>query len=248
MSKSESEIIYGLHPVIEAIKSGRELDRVFLKAGIKGRSANDLAGLLKQFGIPYQWVPEERLNRFTRKNHQGVVALVALVEFKNIEEIIPMLYEAGRIPYLIVLDGVTDVRNFGAIARTAECMGADALIIPESGSARINADAIKTSAGALNHISVCRVKNMKETIVFLKNSGIRIFAANEKASESFLKADFSHPSALVLGAEDRGISPVLLKLSDNQINIPLSGSLNSLNVSVASGIIMYEMVRQRKGI
>ncbi|MBN2348041.1 MAG: 23S rRNA (guanosine(2251)-2'-O)-methyltransferase RlmB [Bacteroidales bacterium] len=243
--KSQSEIIFGLHPIMEAIKSGKELEKVYLKTGLKGPLSSELIQMLGQARTPYQWVPVERLNRFTRKNHQGAVALLSLIEFKDIEEIVTATFEAGKNPFIVVLDEVTDIRNFGAIARTAECAGADAIVIPEKGAAQINADAIKTSAGALHHIPVCRVKNINQTIRFFKNSGLRVYAATEKASEDYYFADYTVPLALVMGAEDRGISDEILNIADTLVKIPVKGAVNSLNVSVAAGVFIFEILRQR---
>ncbi len=238
--------IYGLRPLIESIKAGKEIDRVLIQKGLKGELFPELFELIRQFQIPFQNVPIEKLNRLTRKNHQGIVAFVSSITYQPITEIVPAIYELGQVPLILILDGVTDVRNFGAIARTAECAGVHAIIIPEQGAAQINADAMKTSAGALNNIPVSRVKNLNETIDFLKNSGLQIVAATEKAKTFYNAINFTVPTAIILGAEDSGVSPAYIKKSDLSVKIPILGKTESLNVSVATAILVYEAVRQRQ--
>lgn len=237
--------IFGIRSVIETIKSGKEIERILIKKGLKGELFSELNGLIKKHQIPTQFVPSEKIDRVTKKNHQGVIAYLSVVIYQNIEEIIPRLFEEGRNPFILILDQITDVRNFGAICRTAECAGVDAILIPEKGSAQINADAIKTSAGAINYLSICRVKNLVSTIKFLKNSGIRILAATEKAEEIYFKGNFADPIGIVLGSEEFGVSPEVLKISDYLIKIPILGKIQSLNVSVAASIVIYEAVKQR---
>jgi 23S rRNA (guanosine2251-2'-O)-methyltransferase len=244
-SKTNSSIVFGIRPIIEAIKSGKEIEKVLMQPGLKGELFPELSKLIKQFNIPYQKVPVEKLNRITTKNHQGVIAFISPIEYNNIENLLPIIFEQGKIPLILVLDRITDVRNFGAIARTAECAGVDAIIISDKGNAPVNADAIKTSAGALNIIPVCRTKNLKDTLQYLKNSGLTIFAATEKGNEFYYSNDFSTPCAIVMGSEEDGISGEYLKLCDKKIKIPIIGNISSLNVSVASGIIIYEALRQR---
>jgi 23S rRNA (guanosine2251-2'-O)-methyltransferase len=195
--------------------------------------------------VVYQFVPIEKINRITRKNHQGVVALLSPVDFYRIESLLPGIYEAGKDPFLLVLDQITDVRNFGAIVRTAECAGVHAVIIPEKGMAGIGADAVKTSAGAIHHMPVCRTDNLPKTIRYLKDSGIRIIAANEKSSRLYIKAEMNTPLAIILGSEEKGISHQLLDLADQQVKIPVLGKIESLNVSVAAALLVYEAVRQK---
>lgn len=238
--------IYGLRPLIESIKAGKEIDRVLIQKGLKGELFPELFELIRQFQIPFQNVPIEKLNRLTRKNHQGIVAFVSSITYQPITEIVPAIYELGQVPLILILDGVTDVRNFGAIARTAECAGVHAIIIPEQGAAQINADAMKTSAGALNNIPVSRVKNLNETIDFLKNSGLQIVAATEKANTFYNAINFTLPTAIILGAEDSGVSPAYIKKSDLSVKIPILGKTESLNVSVATAVLVYEAVRQRQ--
>jgi len=196
-------------------------------------------------GIPVQYVPVEKINRITRKNHQGVIAILSIISYARIEQIIPSLYESGEVPFIILLDGITDVRNLGAIIRTAESAGAHTLIIPEKGSATPNTDTIKTSAGALFHLPICRTKNLKYSLNFLKESGLQIIAAHEEAETPYYMTDFTLPSVIILGAEDKGISKQVMDAVDQQVNIPMAGKTSSLNVSVAGAILMYEVVRQR---
>jgi len=243
--KSRSEYIFGLRPAIEAINAGKSIERVFLKNDIKGDLASELFILLKKNDIPFQRVPLEKLNRITRKNHQGIISFISPIEYVKIEGLIPLLYEQGKIPALLILDGVTDVRNFGSIARTAECAGLDAIIIPERGAAQINADAVKTSAGALYNIPVCRTRDLVKTVTFLKESGIQVVAVSEKSQQIYFNSDLTLPTALIMGAEDTGISAELIRHADLHLSIPIKGKINSLNVSVATGIMVYELVKQR---
>jgi 23S rRNA (guanosine2251-2'-O)-methyltransferase len=243
--QKESDFIFGLRPVIEAIKAGKQLDRLLVREGLQGSLYHELMVAVRENGISYQVVPEERIDLITRKNHQGIIAWLSLIEFQHIDNILPAIYEKGEDPFLILLDSVTDVRNFGAIVRTADCMGAHAIIIPEKGSARITADAIKTSAGALHTFPVCREKSMVRTTEYLKESGLKIICADEKNGISISKTNLTGPALVVMGSEDKGISRELLSLASEKVSIPMSGNIASLNVSVASGIILYEIVRQR---
>ena len=243
--KSGEEFIYGLRPLIEAIESGREIERVYIRKNLQGDLYQELADLIRKRGIPYQLVPVEKLNRITRKNHQGIVAHVSHISYYSIDQVIPEIYEKGEDPLVILLDSVTDVANFGAIARTAECAGVHALVVPWHGSAPVNSDSLKTSAGALNMIPVCRVKNIHYTVKFLKNSGLKIVSATGAAEKLYSNAGLTGPLAIIVGSEDKGIDPGLLKISDELVRIPLVGHIASLNVSVAAGIIIYEVLRQR---
>jgi 23S rRNA (guanosine2251-2'-O)-methyltransferase len=204
--------------------------------------------VIKEYGVVSQRVPVERINRITQKNHQGVVAFLSPVAYHNLDDLIPSLFEAGKLPFVVALDGITDVRNFGAIARTCECSGVDAIIIPEKNSVSVNADAVKTSAGALLHIPVVRVKNLNKAIKQLKESGLMIVGATEKGSKNYTTFDYTVPTAIVMGAEDTGISNENLRECDYLAAIPMFGQINSLNVSVAAGILIYEVVRQRSDI
>ena len=239
-----NQMIFGLHPVLEAIEAGREISKVLLRKGLEGDMYRKLTAALRKNEIPSQAVPAEKLNRITRKNHQGVIAFVSPVEYSRIENLVPLLFEKGETPFIAVCEGVTDTRNVGAIARTAECAGAHAILLPAKGSAMISADAVKASAGALNHIAVCRTDNMKATLIFLKNSGLKIIAATEKAGDVYHQADLTGPAALLLGAEDTGIPAEYLRIADVIVKIPVRGNISSLNVSAAAAVIMCEMVKQ----
>ncbi|MDP7566864.1 MAG: 23S rRNA (guanosine(2251)-2'-O)-methyltransferase RlmB, partial [Flavobacteriales bacterium] len=205
----------------------------------------ELWKLVRLKRINYKHVPLEKINRLTRKNHQGVFAFISPIDFHNIEDVVPSLYEQGKNPLILVLDRITDVRNFGAIARTAECAGVDAIIIPEQNAAAINADAIKTSAGALHKITVCRTWNLKLAIQFMKESGIQLVGCTEKTQDMMYKPDYTTPTAIIMGSEEDGVSPEFLKMCDARAKIPMAGKIASLNVSVATGVILYEAIRQR---
>jgi 23S rRNA (guanosine2251-2'-O)-methyltransferase len=243
--QKESDCIFGLRPVIEAIKAGKQIDRLLIKQGLQGALYHELMTEVSKYNIVYQIVPLERIELVTRKNHQGVLAWLSLIEYQNIANLLPMIYEKGEDPLLVALDGVSDVRNFGAITRSAESLGAHAIIIPEKGSARITADAIKTSAGALHSFPVCREKSVLRATEFLRNSGLKIICAMEKSGIPASEADLKGPVVLIMGSEDKGISRELIALADQKIRIPMKGSIGSLNVSVAAGIIIYEIIRQR---
>ena len=241
----ENELIFGIRAVIEAIQAGKEVDKVMVKRDLQGELSKELFEVLRGTDIPVQRVPVERLDRYTRKNHQGVVAFVSAVTYQKLEDIVPFVFEAGKNPLLVLLDGVTDVRNFGAIARTCECAGVDAIVIPSKGSVTVNADAIKTSAGALHVLPVCKEKSINQAIRFLQESGVKVYAATEKASKLYTEVDYTGPVALVMGAEDTGVSFENLRICDEMVKIPQFGTIGSLNVSVASSILIYEAVRQR---
>ncbi len=231
---------------MEAIEAGQEIEKIFLKKGMQGPHFREIFTLVRQRGIPFQFVPVEKLNRLMSGNHQGVIALLPVVEYLSVEALLPGLFEQGEVPFFVVLDRITDVRNVGAIARTAEAAGCHALIIPRKNGALINEDAVKTSAGALMHLPVCRVEDLAQTVRFLKDSGLMIIAATEKGKESFYLPAMANPLALVMGAEDTGIDPQILKISDHLVSIPMYGRVKSLNVSVAAGILMYEVVHRRR--
>ncbi len=240
-----SAYIFGIRPVLEAISAGKNIEKVFLKKGLRGELFKELLVVLDNENVPCQWVPIEKLNRLTGKNHQGVIAIISPIEYSNIEKIVPGLFENRQFPLLMVLDGITDVRNFGAIARTAECAGVHALIIPEKGAAAVNADAVKTSAGALHKIPVCRSRNLADTLRFLHDSGLQVVAVSEKGNEYYYQQDYTTPTVLIMGAEDKGISSELIGMADKIVKIPVLGTISSLNVSVAAGILIYEAIRQR---
>lgn len=242
---NKSEMIFGVRAVIEAIETGKEIDKILVKRDIQSDLSKELFTALKGKFIPVQRVPVERINRITTKNHQGVVAFVSPITYQQIEGLVPFLFEEGKNPFLVMLDGITDVRNFGAIARTCECAGVNAIIIPVHDSVTVNADAVKTSAGALLTLPVCRERNLTDTVKFLKESGYHIVAATEKGDHLYSEADFSAPTCLIMGAEDTGVAEERLALCDELLKIPMLGKIASLNVSVASGIFIYEAIKQR---
>jgi 23S rRNA (guanosine2251-2'-O)-methyltransferase len=245
MESQKSDIIYGIRPLLEAVRSGKQIDKVLIRQGLTGDLASELLGALKHSGIPFQHVPYESFAKFKNRNHQGVVGFLAPIALHALEELLPKIIASGKTPFLLLLDRITDVRNFGAIVRTAECAGVDAIIVPAKGAAQIGPDSVKTSAGALHHIPVCRVGSLKVTISYLKESGVKVISASERGSKSLFEADLSGAIALVMGAEDTGITPDVLRVSDAVVRIPILGQIGSLNVSVAAGVMMYEVVRQR---
>lgn len=245
MIKTKTELLYGMRPVIEAIESGRELEKIMLQKGLKGDLASQLKRIAREHYIPVQQVPLEALNKITRKNHQGVVAYVSAVTYVDLEEVLMRVFEEGRAPLVLVLDHITDVRNFGAIARTAECAGVDVIVTPARGGAMINADAMKTSAGALSIVSVNRSFNLEKSVELLKGYGLKVVACTEKTGTLYSENDYSGPTAFVLGSEDKGIDENILKKADELAKIPIIGTIESLNVSVSTGIILYEAVSQK---
>ena len=241
----KNNMIFGVHPVSELIRSQKEIEKVFIQAGTRSPEISEIANYCRANEIPVQYVPMEKMNRLTRKNHQGVIAFICPIEYQPLEKVVQMVFEEGRDPLFLMLDRVTDVRNFGAIARTAYAAGVDAIVIPSRGSALINGDAMKTSAGALSLINVCRVENMKDAMDFLKASGLRVVGFTEKATESLWKADLTGPLCIMMGSEEDGISPAYMKRLDQHLMIPMPGDIDSLNVSVATGIVCFEVVRQK---
>lgn len=244
--QENSEMIFGVRAVIEAIQAGKEIDKILVKRDIQSELSRELFAVLKGTLIPVQRVPVERLNRITRKNHQGVIAFVSSIVYQHTEDIVPTLFEEGKNPFFIMLDGVTDVRNFGAIARTCNCAGVDAIIIPVTNSVKVNADAIKTSAGALHTLPVCREKSLTTTIKYLKQCGFKIIAATEKGDYNYTRGCYTDPVCIIMGAEDKGVSYENLALCDEWIKIPMFGNIESLNVSVAAGVLIYEVIRRRE--
>ncbi len=238
-------MIFGIRAVLEAIVAGKEIDKILVRRDMTSELSRELFSALNGLEVPVQKVPIERLNKITVKNHQGVVAFISPVTFQRIEDIIPGIYEQGRMPFIVVLDGITDVRNFGAIARTCECAGVDAIVVPLKGGAALNGDAVKTSAGALLKIPVCREHNLTDAIKYIASSGIKIVAATEKATQNYTEASMSEPLAIVMGSEDEGVSAENLRICDDMVRIPMLGTIDSLNVSVAAGVLIYEAVRQR---
>lgn len=240
------QLIYGKHPVLEALKAGRIFEKIFLQTGTQAPEISIIRQLARENNIVVQQVPLQKLNSITRKNHQGVVGFLSLIQYYSVEDVMLQSYDEGRTPLFLLLDGITDVRNFGAIARSAELTGVDALVIPQRGGALISGDAIKASAGALNLIHVCKVKQMSEAVDYLKFNGISIASADETAEKILWELDLNVPLAIVMGAEGEGISEEILKRSDMKFRIPMAGKIGSFNVSVAAGIVLYEVMRQKK--
>ena len=241
----EKEMIFGIRAIIEAIDAGKTLDKILLRRDMTSTIGKELLKKLMGTTTPVQKVPVEKLNQYTDKNHQGAIAFLSPIEFYDVETLVPTLFEQGKTPLLMVLDGVTDVRNFGAIARTCACAGADALIIGSHGSVAINGDAVKTSAGALYHLPVCKVDNLQHTLQYLRDSGFHVVAATEHATQNYTEVDMTAPAAIVMGSEEKGIYEANLRICSHQVRIPMSGVIESLNVSVAAGVMLYEAVRQR---
>lgn len=244
--KENKDFIFGIRAVIEAIKSGKDIESIYVQRGLNNTLFTELKQVLKTYELQIQVVPIEKLNRMTTKNHQGVIAISSPVTYEKIEDIIPLIYEKGETPLILILDRVTDVRNFGAIARTAVCAGVHAIIVPAKGAAQINADAIKTSAGALFNIPVCRHNSLHKTAQFLQESGLQVIACTEKTNDKLYIVDFKAPTAIVMGSEEDGISDDLMRIADQLTQIPMYGDIASLNVAASSAIILYEAVRQRQ--
>ncbi len=240
-----NQMVFGIRAVIEAIDSGKEIESLFVQRGLSGSLILELKSLLKEHNIAFQQVPIEKLNRITRKNHQGVIAVISPITYQNIEELLPQIYEKGETPLLLMLDGVTDVRNLGAIARTAECSGVHAIIVPKKGSAEVNPDAIKTSAGALYKIPVCRHDSLSKVGKFLIDSGVQLVVSTEKTTSSIYDVDYTAPTCVIMGAEDVGVSNDLIRIADHLAKIPMYGEIGSLNVSVSAAVVIYEAIRQR---
>ncbi|RYY36318.1 MAG: 23S rRNA (guanosine(2251)-2'-O)-methyltransferase RlmB [Sphingobacteriaceae bacterium] len=238
-------MVFGIRAVIEAIKADKEIESLYIQRGLGGGLLTELKELLGEYSITAQQVPIEKLNRLTLKNHQGVVAFISPIVYQKIENIIPEIFEKGEVPLILVLDSITDVRNMGAIARTAECAGVHAIVVPAKGSAQINPDAIKTSAGALYKIPVCRHDNFMQTVRFLQESGLQLVCCTEKTNDYLYKPDYTAPTAIVMGSEEDGIRNEIIRIADHLAKIPMFGEIESLNVSVSTGIIIYEAVRQR---
>lgn len=241
----KTQYIYGIHAVLEAIDAGKDIDKILLSKTLNPETAQEITEKARGLRVPVQRVPVQKIDRITRRSHQGVLAMMAAVSYYHLENVVPQLFDEGENPFIVILDGVTDVRNFGAVARTCECAGVSAIVIPDRESVSVNADAVKTSAGALNYLPVCREHNLVSAVRLLRDSGFKIVGTSDKSHMSYTNADYTGPVAIVLGAEDKGISPEIMKLCDTQVLIPEFGHINSLNVSVAGGIMIYEVVRQR---
>ncbi len=245
-SRSSDDMVYGLRPVMEALSSAKEIERITISDSLNREQVAEVKQVAKQRGVPVKTVPQAWFNRLGNRNHQGIVASVSPITYQPLEQLLPLLYDQGLEPLIIIADGITDVRNLGAIVRTAECAGASGLIVPKRGTAHINAAAVKTSAGALMHFPVCRVDSIPEACQYLKDSGLRLVAASEKGSTYYHRASLGGPLGLILGDEYEGVSPRLLDMCDETVRIPIRGQVESLNVSVSAGIILYEIERQRQ--
>ncbi|MCU0467693.1 MAG: 23S rRNA (guanosine(2251)-2'-O)-methyltransferase RlmB [Arcicella sp.] len=236
------DIVFGVQSVLETLRAGKEIDKILVQRELGSLEVLEFARLR---GVPVQKVPTEKLDRITRKNHQGVIAFVSAINYAKLENVVADVYEKGEVPLILILDRITDVRNFGAIARTAECTGVHGVVIPTKGAAQINADAMKTSSGALNFLPVCREDNLLMTVKFLQNSGIQVVACSEKLSKNIYDIDFTIPTAIIMGSEEDGISEELLRSVDELATIPMAGKVGSLNVSVATGVVLYEVLKKR---
>jgi 23S rRNA (guanosine2251-2'-O)-methyltransferase len=246
MHKGKSSIIIGRQPVVEALESGRAIDKILLQANAGGDIIGKIRQLAKQHNVPVQVVPAEKLSSFTRANHQGCIALAALVKYMDLQQVIDHVVGSGKVPLFLMLDGVTDVRNIGGMARTALCCGAQAIIIPDKGVGALNEDAVKASAGALEKIQICRVNSLLKAIDELHLNGIRVFVSEMSSEKTLPDIDFSGPACVVMGNEQKGVQPYITKAADERFFIPMAGSFDSFNVSVAAGIILYQAMTQRK--
>lgn len=245
LSSATKEFVFGVQPVVECLKSEQDVERVLIQKNLTGDQIKGVMMLATKMGVPVQKVPVEKLNRVTRKIHQGVICYISAVQYASLDNVLQTAYERGEAPLILVLDQITDVRNFGAIARTAECAGVHGIVIPDKGGAQIGADAMKTSSGALNHIPICRTPRLTETVKFLKESGLQVVGCTEKAEDSLYDASFVEPLAIVMGSEESGISPDIRRLCSAEVKIPLHGKVGSMNVSVATAVVTYEALRQR---
>ena len=240
-----NDIVFGTRPVLEAINSGKTLEKLFIQKNLKKEILEKIKSKLSSKKINISYVPKEKLNRITKKNHQGIICYISPISYQPIEEIIQRVFEKGKDPFVIILDRITDTRNFGAISRVADASGVDAIIIPEKESAIITSDSIKTSAGAINYIPICKVKSLRSTANFLKESGLKLVSCTEKGDKKFYDADLTSPCCIILGSEKDGISNSLIDISDERLNIPMKGNVESLNVSSSASVILFEVVRQR---
>ncbi|MEZ4793573.1 MAG: 23S rRNA (guanosine(2251)-2'-O)-methyltransferase RlmB [Gelidibacter sp.] len=237
--------IFGIRAIIEAIKSGKNIDKIFLQKGLRGELFTELEQLIHKERLNASYVPMEKLNRLTKMNHQGAVAQIAPTEFYPLEELCDLCYQSGKTPLFLLLDQLSDVRNFGAIIQAAECTGVSGIIIQKKGGAPINGETVKTSAGAIFKIPICKVDHIKDAVFYLQSSGIKVIAATEKANQNLYDISFTEPCAIIMGSEGKGINPSILKVVDDKAKLPILGEIESLNVSVACGAFLYEVVRQR---
>jgi len=242
---TKEDLIFGVYPVLEAIKSDVQIHKLFVQKGTTNPKLNEIVDLLEKSDVSISFVPQEKLDKLTRSNHQGVVALSSPVSFFSIEQVVEQALEKDKTPLFLVLDQISDVRNFGAIIRTADCTNVDAIIIQKKGGAPVSGDTVKTSAGAIFKIPICKVDHIKDAIFYLQGSDVKVIAATEKTDQSIYQVDLKTPLAIVMGSEGKGVSKSILSLVDEKAALPLLGEINSLNVSVACGAILYEVVRQR---
>lgn len=241
----KAELLCGIRPLLEAIEAGKEIDKIYIQKNLQGALFKELWGTIKEEKLPYTVVPKSRLDKFTRKNHQGVIATLSVVQSVDLKEIVQATFEKGEDPLIVILDRVSDVRNLGAIARTADATGAHALVTTIRNSAALNLDAMKASAGALNHLPICKESNLNDTVTWLQMSGIRVVSCSEKTEQVCHDTNLTGPLALIMGSEDKGVAPERLKASDEVVKLPMLGKVGSLNVSVAAGAVLYEIIRQR---
>lgn len=242
---SKESQIFGIRAILEAIRNKQEIDKVFIQKDAQGNLMRDLLGALKKHNINFSYVPVEKLNRITKLNHQGAIASISPVKFYDMETLVTEVTESGKTPLFLILDQLSDARNFGAIIRTAECTGVNGIIVQKAGSAPVNGDTVKTSAGAVFNVPICKVEHIKDAIFYLQGSGIKTVAATEKTESTLYDVNFSDPVAIIMGSEERGINPSVLKIVDEKAKLPMFGTIGSLNVSVACGAFLYEAVRQR---
>ncbi|RYZ75892.1 MAG: 23S rRNA (guanosine(2251)-2'-O)-methyltransferase RlmB [Proteobacteria bacterium] len=242
--EKESQI-FGIRAIIEAIRNKKEIDKVFIQKEAQGDLMKELMKAMKQANVNFSYVPVEKLNRLTSQNHQGAVATISPVKFHNMESLINSVTESGKMPLFLILDQLSDARNFGAIIRTAECTGVNGIIVQKAGSAPVNGDTVKTSAGAVFNVPICKVEHIKDAIFYLQGSGVKTVAATEKTDANIYDINLNEPVAIIMGSEDRGINPSVLKIVDEKAKLPMFGTIGSLNVSVACGAFLYEAVRQR---
>ncbi|RZJ70018.1 23S rRNA (guanosine(2251)-2'-O)-methyltransferase RlmB [Flavobacterium sp.] len=242
---SKESQIFGIRAIIEAIRNKQEVDKVFIQKDAQGTLMRDLLGTLKKHNINFSYVPVEKLNRMTKLNHQGAIASISPVKFYDMETLVTEVTESGKTPLFLILDQLSDARNFGAIIRTAECTGVNGIIVQKAGSAPVNGDTVKTSAGAVFNVPICKVEHIKDAIFYLQGSGIKTVAATEKTESALYDVNFTDPVAIIMGSEERGINPSVLKIVDEKAKLPMFGTIGSLNVSVACGAFLYEAVRQR---
>ncbi len=245
MERIKDSFIFGIRPIEEAFSAGKEVDKLLVQKGLFSDSIKDIIATAKHHDVYVQFVPIEKLNRVTRKNHQGIIAYMSMVEYQPIDNVLPMIYDKGETPFILILDRITDIRNIGAIARTAECTGVHAILVPAQNSAKINAEAVKSSAGAILRVPIARSFNLKEDIGFLKQSGLQIIGVSEKTDNDYSNNDYNLPTAIIMGAEDDGISDEYIKLCDSFAKITMVGETASLNVSVATGVVLFEALKQK---